>query len=287
MPATDSLKRLGGGRWETRDGRFAIEPQSGTWVIVDSEQADELGLPLVRGPFGSLTAAKEAIEAAREQGPAASPLAERLERAREAGQAAPTASTTAAPRRSAVGGGESESRTGSSKPSTSTKPPEPESPPAPRWLRDLEAADQRRARDLITRLQRMGVEDPEQVARSEVADGEPALARVAIERALTEAVHGSKDTPAAVRAAVNAILRGADIELGVGWQLVDDDGRRIEKVNVPESPGGTGSAGGISGESSSGASSSGRSSGRRRGPRSGPSRSSGASSPGGRMTATG
>jgi hypothetical protein len=30
------------------------------------------------------------------------------------------------------------------------------------------------------------------------------------------------------------MLRGADVELGVGWQLVDDDGRRIEKVNLPE-----------------------------------------------------
>src|SRR5204863_5306601 len=82
MPDTDSLKRLGGGRWETRDGRFAIEPQSGTWVIVDNEQTDELGLPLVRGPFGSLTAAKEAIESARTEGPKASPLADRMDKAR-------------------------------------------------------------------------------------------------------------------------------------------------------------------------------------------------------------
>jgi len=56
-----ALRRLGGGRWQTRDGRFAIEPQSGTWVIVDAESTDELGLPLVRGPFASLTSAKEAI----------------------------------------------------------------------------------------------------------------------------------------------------------------------------------------------------------------------------------
>ncbi|MFI5200311.1 MAG: hypothetical protein ACHQXL_08065 [Candidatus Limnocylindrales bacterium] len=52
-----ALKRLGGGRWQTRDERFTIEPQSGTWVVVDSEQTDDLGLPLVRGPFASLTAA--------------------------------------------------------------------------------------------------------------------------------------------------------------------------------------------------------------------------------------
>src|SRR4249920_3306220 len=61
-----SLKRLGGGRWQTRDDRFTIEPQSGTWVVVDAEQTDDLGLPLVRGPFGSLNAARAAIETARE-----------------------------------------------------------------------------------------------------------------------------------------------------------------------------------------------------------------------------
>lgn len=73
-----SLKRLGGGRWQTRDGRFTIEPQSGTWVIVDSEQTDELGLARVRGPYGSLRAAKEAIADVRDQPADASPLNERL-----------------------------------------------------------------------------------------------------------------------------------------------------------------------------------------------------------------
>src|SRR6476660_6154957 len=78
--ATDdsSLKRLGGGRWQTRDERFTIEPQSGTWVVVDAEQTDDLGLPLVRGPFRSLGDAKEAITGARSSPQAASPLAERL-----------------------------------------------------------------------------------------------------------------------------------------------------------------------------------------------------------------
>ena len=87
MPkATDkdeALKRLGGGRWQTRDERFTIEPQSGTWVVVDSEQTDELGLALVRGPFGSLGAAKEAIAAARDEEPAPSPLATRAEGLRD------------------------------------------------------------------------------------------------------------------------------------------------------------------------------------------------------------
>ena len=79
----DPLRRLGGGRWETKDGRFQIEPQSGTWVIVDTTQTNEFGLPLVRGPFPSLTAAREAIEVARGEGPVTSPLADRIEQARK------------------------------------------------------------------------------------------------------------------------------------------------------------------------------------------------------------
>src|SRR5882762_4018509 len=77
-----SLKRLGGGRWQTRDERFTIEPQSGTWVVVDAEQTDDLGLPLVRGPFRSLGDSKDAIAAARSSPPEASPLADRIGRQR-------------------------------------------------------------------------------------------------------------------------------------------------------------------------------------------------------------
>src|SRR5258705_13328484 len=73
-----SLKRLGSGRWQTRDERFTIEPQSGTWVLVDGEQSDDLGLPLVRGPFRSLTDAKAAVESARGTVAPESPLAERI-----------------------------------------------------------------------------------------------------------------------------------------------------------------------------------------------------------------
>src|SRR5688500_18028044 len=77
----EALKRLGGGRWASKDGRFTIESQSGTWALVDNEQTNEFGLPLVRGPYPTLTAAKEAIETAKDAGPAESPLAEQIERA--------------------------------------------------------------------------------------------------------------------------------------------------------------------------------------------------------------
>src|SRR5829696_3500278 len=83
-PDDAPLKRLGGGRWRTRDERFTIEPQSGTWVVVDAQQTDDFGLALVRGPYSSLTEAKGAIAAARSSAPAASPLTERIDRRRTA-----------------------------------------------------------------------------------------------------------------------------------------------------------------------------------------------------------
>jgi dihydrofolate reductase len=97
-----SLRRLGGGRWQTRDERFTIEPQSGTWVVVDAEETDDLGLPLVRGPFPSLTAAKDAITGARSGGPSESPLPARAERLRppgsgSVGRSAPTSRRRASP----------------------------------------------------------------------------------------------------------------------------------------------------------------------------------------------
>ena len=233
MAANDSLKRLGGGRWETRDGRFAIEPQSGTWVIVDNEQTDELGLPLVRGPFGSLTAAKEAIEAARIEGPAASPLAGRLEQARRSeGSKEKGGPDGGVAREAAQSDATSADGTSAAK-APPAKPPEPRQPPGPRWLRDLPSREQRRARDLLARLEKMGVADGELVVRAELTTEQPALARLAIERALAKALDGVGEPRVAARRAVQALLRGADVELGVSWKLVDDRDRAIDKLKLP------------------------------------------------------
>jgi len=59
------LKRVSAGHYRTRDGRFAVEQNSGRWLVLDTEQTDELGLPLVRGPFASLDESRDAIRTAR------------------------------------------------------------------------------------------------------------------------------------------------------------------------------------------------------------------------------
>jgi hypothetical protein len=200
MASGEALKRLGGGRWETKDGRFTIEPQSGTWVIVDSTQTDELGLPLVRGPYPSLTAAKEAIDDARATGPAESPLAEKIERASEREK---------------------------------EQPKKPEPPPEPAWLRKLSEADRRQLKALVKRLEAEGVANAEGVARAEIADEQPALARLALERRFAEA-QSARDPAKAVRQALEAVLDGQDKALGARWRLIDGNGREIRLIDLPK-----------------------------------------------------
>jgi len=206
MPAEGSLKRLGGGRWETRDGRFAIEPQSGTWVVVDNSQTDELGLPLVRGPFGSLTAAREAIEGAREAGPAESPLAGRLREVAPEPDAA--------------------------EPDTSKPPPAP--PRDPKWLNDLAPAERRRARDLIEELQKLEIAGAEALARAEIALDQPALTRLAIERSLRAVIAAATEPGDAVRTTAEVLLSGRDRELDVRWRIVDMRGRPVTAIDLDD-----------------------------------------------------
>jgi hypothetical protein len=215
----DALRRLGGGRWETKDGRFQIEPQSGTWVIVDTTQTNEFGLPLVRGPFPSLGAAKDAIESARTEGPAESPLAGRIEKAKAS---SPPSSATKVSKSAAKS---------APKPSKPAKD-EPEPPPEPEWLRNLQAGDRRRAREIIRRLEALEVATAEDVARAEIVDDEPALVRLALERRLADAAGSGDAGRRAVRAAIKAILAGEDEDLGATWRLVDGNGRRIEDLEL-------------------------------------------------------
>lgn len=221
MPAESSLKRLGGGRWETRDGRFVIEPQSGTWAVVDGDQTDELGLPLVRGPFASLTAAKEAIERARETTAVESPLAERIRAAR------PREAHGAATRSRAV---TSQQRDVTAAPSSAS----PQPPPEPAWLRDLAPAKRRKARDLIERLDELGIDGGAEIARAEIAREEPALARLALRRRLRAAIAAAKNPDEAIRSALDLLSNGRDRELDVRWRLVDEMGRPLGDLKLDD-----------------------------------------------------
>ena len=238
-PDDAPLMRLGGGRWQTRDERFTIEPQSGTWVVVDGEQTDDLGMALVRGPFPSLTAAKDAIASARSSAPAASPLAERIERRRREPPAerkptpAPTRHGTPARPASGTGGeppAEHRAKARTVPPSTGTRDPgagpPKDGPQEPGWITDLEPAARGRARRLIARLREDGVTDAEGLVRRDIVGGVPALAAAAIGGRLAEL--GADATPNEV---AELLAEGRDERLGVRWRLVDGEGRPIVLEN--------------------------------------------------------
>ena len=223
------LKRLGGGRWQTRDERFTIEPQSGTWVVVDAEQTDDFGMALVRGPYRSLTEAKAAIAAARSSAPAASPLAERIDRRRSAPKlerdAEPDAK--AAPERKARGVTPAQAAKSKSKPESKPKPEAPRpskdaEPEEPAWLTDLEPAERGRARRLIARLEEAGIDDATAVVRRDILGDVPAVASIAIARRLADLPGDT--TPAKV---AELLADGRDERLDVRWRLVDGEGRPI------------------------------------------------------------
>jgi ribosomal protein S18 acetylase RimI-like enzyme len=92
-PDPDKLKRETAGRYVTGDGRFTVEGGSNGWTVLDAEQADDFGLPLVRGPYATLDAAREAMAAAR-QGP--TPISDLADRPRPKAAKAGRARTTRA-----------------------------------------------------------------------------------------------------------------------------------------------------------------------------------------------
>jgi hypothetical protein len=249
VPADDSsLKRLGGGRWQTRDARFTIEPQSGTWVVVDAEQTDDFGMALVRGPFPSLTAAKEAIASSRASAPAESPLVERIERRRTAPPKDPAPTTPPpkkrplkraapdderaapdddrAPSPDHTGSGRRGSRAPEAVPTSRSRSaaarPGAEAPSEPRWLTDLEPGQRGRARRLVARLVEDGIADAEGLVRRDVVGGVPALAAAALGRRLADL--GAHATPSDV---AELLADGRDERLDVRWRLVDGEGRPI------------------------------------------------------------
>ncbi len=224
----EALKRLGGGRWQTRDERFTIEPQSGTWVVVDAHQTDDLGLALVRGPFGSLREAKTAIDTARASAPAESPLTAKAKRLAEPDRRRDstrkrmdptTAGPSEGPARPAPAPA---SRDGSARQPARSKTTAPAEAAEPLWLQDLEPAARRTARRLIERLREAGAPDPEGLARRDLVGDVPAAASCAVARAIKEL--GPDASPAQV---ARLLADGRAADLGVRWRVVDGDGRPI------------------------------------------------------------
>src|SRR5205823_10639233 len=64
----ESLKRETAGRYRSADGRFTVESQGANdWYLADEEQVDQLGQPVLRGPYASLAEARSAVAEARSE----------------------------------------------------------------------------------------------------------------------------------------------------------------------------------------------------------------------------
>ena len=124
----NALKRESAGRYRTADERFEVEQNSGRWMISDTAETNDFGLPLIRGPFATLDEVREAIREAREGGPPTSPLATRV---RERGTTAPARGSTR------------DAKAGPARPAEPEPEPEPERTPepAPIEIRRLEPGD--------------------------------------------------------------------------------------------------------------------------------------------------
>jgi GNAT superfamily N-acetyltransferase len=149
-----ALKRVSAGTYRTGDGRFEVEQNSGRWMLVDTTQTNELGLPIIRGPFATLDEARDAISQAR-SGPApTSTLGERMRAAKTKGRAEGKAER-------GVGGPEPRPPTKAT-PAPESEPEadaEPESrPPPPIEIRRLEPGDDRLVRRLSSERSAFGAE---------------------------------------------------------------------------------------------------------------------------------
>jgi hypothetical protein len=59
-----AIEKAGDGH-RSPDGRFTVEGVAGAWYVADTERPSPLGTPTIIGPFRTLAAVREAIEAAR------------------------------------------------------------------------------------------------------------------------------------------------------------------------------------------------------------------------------
>jgi hypothetical protein len=218
----DKLQRQAAGEYRSADGRFTVRNDGGRWFLLDGEQSDELGQPLVRGPYGTLDDARAQLAAAR--------------------QARLKPLTTGSVSR---GGAKKSGTYGKASALPRVAKPKPlAKPKGASWIDRLPAADAARVRALVRALEREGIADAEMVVRRDREGIAPAIVQRLIERQLAELV---ANVPARERAAAERLVRraaaivagsGAPRVAGLpGWQVVEVGPEPIPKsrrVTLPD-----------------------------------------------------
>jgi hypothetical protein len=151
----NKLARKKAGTYETADERFEVRQQALGWFLIDSSATDELGQELVRGPFPTLSAVREAMPDARRT----------------------TLKPLPRPKAAAA---------------KSKAKPKPARAPTT-WIDRLPKAEATAARRLIRALELEGLDDADSLVRDARKDGEPVVARRVLEGRLELIVSGLPD----------------------------------------------------------------------------------------------
>jgi hypothetical protein len=145
----NKLVRQSAGTYRTADDRFEVSGDANRWFLIDTEQTDDLGQPVVQGPFATLNAVRDALPAAR--------------RADLKPVARPPAKGTRKPR----------ARKAAS---------------APSWIDKLQPSEATEVRALIRALEREGIGDAEKLVQRDRQGLAPAVATRLVERRLEQIV---------------------------------------------------------------------------------------------------
>ena len=189
----DKLLRQEAGTYHTADGRFEARETAGEWFLVDTEQANEFGQELIRGPFATLKALRAAVPDARD-----SKVAAARPRPKEASRQGTKKKTKHAPA------------------------------PPPSWIDQLPQAEAARVRLLIRALDGEGIKGAEALVRRDRDGLFPVVAAALIQRRLDALV---EDLPEKGRKPARDLIRRAaeilaDAGTGLpqplpGWSLVE------------------------------------------------------------------
>ena len=126
----NKLVRKQAGTYRTADDRFEAQQSGGVWFLVDSAQTNELGQPLVQGPFATLNALRDALPDARRR----------------------TVKSVSVPKPAKARASDKARRNAPA-------------PPPPSWIDRLPKADATAVRRLIGALEREGARDAERLVR--------------------------------------------------------------------------------------------------------------------------
>jgi hypothetical protein len=189
-PATDDPDRLvrqKAGGYRTADERFDVQGSASRWFLTDQQQTDELGQPLIHGPYANLDELKASLPDARRQPAKGGP---RLRVITGTGDAAPEPKRASGRKGAAAAG------------ARAARAPAPQ--PAKTWLDELPAADARRMRAMVRALEREGVDKAEQLVHRDRDGLLPAVATQLIEWRLEALV---AELPKAERSAARATIQ--------------------------------------------------------------------------------